>query len=281
MKRLIFFVVVLMLALAMVGCKPVVQAPVETEEVAQPVETEVAEMTQLDKIKEAGKVVVGTSADYPPFEFVDDAGNMMGFDVEFMNEIAKRMGVTVEWTDMPFDSLIASVQGGKIDMSIAAFNYDEERDTMVDFSDAYYTSEDAFVVKEDFAGDLSVPENLANFKVGAQSGTTQDGWITDNLVAAGLMDEANFSRYERVDQAALDLQAGRIEVLMADYVPAQAIVNQFGGMKIVYHGVLSTGPVNVVLPEGSAELQAEVNRIIKELQDEGFIDALAMKYFKE
>lgn len=281
MKRLIFFVVMLMLALAMVGCKPVVQAPVETEEVAQPVETEVAEMTQLDKIKEAGKVVVGTSADYPPFEFVDDAGNMMGFDVEFMNEIAKRMGVTVEWTDMPFDSLIASVQGGKIDMSIAAFNYDEERDTMVDFSDAYYTSEDAFVVKEDFAGDLSVPENLANFKVGAQSGTTQDGWITDNLVAAGLMDEANFSRYERVDQAALDLQAGRIEVLMADYVPAQAIVNQFGGMKIVYHGVLSTGPVNVVLPEGSAELQAEVNRIIKELQDEGFIDALAMKYFKE
>lgn len=281
MKRLIFFVVLLMLALAMVGCKPVVQAPVETEEVAQPVETEVAEMTQLDKIKEAGKVVVGTSADYPPFEFVDDAGNMMGFDVEFMNEIAKRMGVTVEWTDMPFDSLIASVQGGKIDMSIAAFNYDEERDTMVDFSDAYYTSEDAFVVKEDFAGDLSVPENLANFKVGAQSGTTQDGWITDNLVAAGLMDEANFSRYERVDQAALDLQAGRIEVLMADYVPAQAIVNQFGGMKIVYHGVLSTGPVNVVLPEGSAELQAEVNRIIKELQDEGFIDALAMKYFKE
>ncbi len=278
MKRLILFVVVLLLAVAMVGCAPTTQAPVETEVIEA---TEVAEMTQLDKILEAGKVVVGTSADYPPFEFVDDAGNMMGFDVELMNEIAKRMGVTVEWTDMPFDSLIASVQGGKIDMSIAAFNYDEERDTMVDFSDAYYTSEDAFVVLEDFTGDLSVPENLANFKVGAQSGTTQDGWITDNLVTAGLMDEANFSRYERVDQAALDLQAGRIEVLMADYIPAQAIVAQFGGMKIVYHGVLSTGPVNIVLQDGSVELQAEVNRIIKELQDEGFIEDLATKYFSE
>jgi polar amino acid transport system substrate-binding protein len=70
-------------------------------------------------------VVVGTSADYPPFEFVDEAGITTGFDVELMNEIGKRMGVTVEWTDMPFDSLIAAVQEGKIDMSIAAFNYDE------------------------------------------------------------------------------------------------------------------------------------------------------------
>jgi len=261
MKRLIFLVVVLTFALALVGCKPVTN--------------------HLDDIKTAGKIVVGTSADYPPFEFVDEAGNMTGFDVDLMNEIGKRMGVTVEWTDMPFDSLIASVQEKKLDASIAAFNYDEDRDKTVDFSDAYYTSEDAFVVLESFAGDLSVPENLANFKVGAQSGTTQEGWINDNLVTPGLLDAANFMSYERVDQAALDLQAGRIEVLMADYVPAQAIVSQFGGMKIVYHGVLSTGPVNIVLREGDADLQAEVNRIIKELQDEGFIEELAKKYFSE
>ena len=261
MKRLIFLVVVLTFALALVGCKPVTN--------------------HLDNIKTAGKLVVGTSADYPPFEFVDDAGNITGFDVELMNEIAKRIGVTVEWKDMPFDSLIASVNEEKLDMSIAAFNYDEERDKTVDFSDAYYTSEDAFVVLEGFEGDLSVPENLANFKVGAQSGTTQEGWINDNLVTPGLLDAANFLSYERVDQAALDLQAGRIEVLMADYVPAQAIVSQFGGMKVVYHGFLSTGPVNIVLREGDADLQAEVNRIIKELQDEGFIDELAKKYFSE
>ncbi len=271
MKRLIFVVVLLMLAITLMGCKPV----------SAPTEAPVVEPTHLDKIKEAGKVVVGTSADYPPFEFVDEAGTMMGFDVELMTEVAKRMGVEVEWSDMPFDSLIAAVQESKIDMSIAAFNYDEERDTMVDFSDAYYTSEDAFVVAESFTGDLTNPEDVAAYKVGAQSGTTQDGWLTDTLVGAGLMEEANLFRYERVDQAALDLQAGRIDVLMADYVPAQAIVKQFGGMKVVYHGVLSTGPVNIVMPEGDAELQAEVNRIIKELQGEGFIDDLAVKYFSE
>jgi polar amino acid transport system substrate-binding protein len=274
MKRLIFVVLAVIFAVTLVGCKPVSQAPEETEVPA-------AEETHLDKIKEAGKIVVGTSADYAPFEYVDEAGTMMGFDVELMTEIAKRMDVELEWSDMPFDSLIASVQEGKIDASIAAFNYDEERDKSVDFTDAYYTSEDAFVVLDSFAGEITNPEDIAKYKVGAQSGTTQDGWITDTLVTAGLMDEANFSRYERVDQAALDLQAGRIEVLMSDYVPAQAIVKQYGGMKIIYHGVLSTGPVNIVIPEGDEALAAEMNRIIKELQDEGFIDTLATKYFSE
>ena len=261
MKRLILLVVVLALVLAAVGCKSTAD--------------------HLAAIKDAGKVVVGTSADYPPFEFVDEAGTTTGFDVELMNEIAKRMGVTVEWTDMPFDSLIAAVQEGKIDASIAAFNYDEERDKTVDFTDAYYTTEDSFTVQEGFAGDLSDPMNLANYLVGAQSGTVQDGWITDNLVTPGLLPEDKYFRYERVDQAALDLQAGRIEVLMADYVPAQAVVSQFGGMTIVYHGVLSTGPLNIVVPEGDTALKDEINRVLKELQTEGFVEELAFKYFSE
>lgn len=261
MKRLILLVTALVLMFGIAGCASTAD--------------------HLASIKDAGKIVVGTSADYPPFEFVDEAGVTTGFDVELMNEIAKRMGVTVEWVDMPFDSLIAAVQEGKIDASIAAFNYDPERDESVDFTDAYYTTEDSFTVLEGFSGDLSDPMSLANYIVGAQSGTVQDGWITDNLVTPGLLPEDNYFRYERVDQAALDLQAGRIEVLMADYVPAQAVVNQFGGMTIVYKGVLSTGPLNIVVPEGDTGLQEEFNRVLKELQDEGFVAQLAVKYFSE
>jgi ABC-type amino acid transport substrate-binding protein len=148
-------------------------------------------------------------------------------------------------------------------MCISSFICPEERDKTVDFSEAYYTTEDAYVVTSAFAGTIDVPEDAANYKVGVQSGTVQDSWITDNLVTPGLLPEGNYFRYERVDQAALDLQAGRIEVLMADYVPAQAVVSQFGGMTIVYHGVLSTGPLNIVIPEGDKDLQDEVNRILK------------------
>lgn len=235
----------------------------------------------LDAIKQAGVIKVGTSADYPPFESVDANGNKVGFDIELMTEIAKRLGVTLEWVDMPFDSLIAAVQEGKIDASISAFNYSEERDQTVDFSDAYYTSEDAFTVADTFTGSIVNPEDVANYKVGVQTGTTQDGWLTDTLVADGALLEENLFRYDRVDQAMMDLKNGRIDVMMSDYVPAQALAAQLGGLKIVYHGVLSSGPVNIVIPEGDKELQRAINDIIKQLQDEGFIDALAVKYFAQ
>ena len=237
--------------------------------------------SHLDAIKEAGVIKVGTSADYPPFESVDENGNKVGFDIELMTEIASRLGVKLEWVDMPFDSLIAAVQEGKIDASISAFNYSEERDQTVDFSDAYYTSEDAFTVADTFAGSIAKPEDVANYKVGVQTGTTQDGWLTDTLIADGALLEENLFRYDRVDQAMMDLKNGRIDVMMSDYIPAQALVEQLGGLKIVYHGVLSTGPMNIVLPEGDKELAGAINEIIKQLQDEGFIDALAVKYFAQ
>ena len=236
----------------------------------------------LEAIKQAGVIKVGTSADYPPFESVDENGNKVGFDIELMTEIAKRLGVKLEWVDMPFDSLIAAVQEGKIDASISAFNYTEERDQMIDFSDAYYNSEDAFTVAENFAGTIAGPEDVAAYKVGVQTGTTQDGWLTDNLVAGGQLPEENLFRYDRVDQAMLDLKNGRIDVLMSDYVPAQALAKQLGGLKIVYHGVLgANGPMNIIIPDGEVELQKAINEIIRQLQDEGFIEKLALKYFAE
>jgi polar amino acid transport system substrate-binding protein len=235
----------------------------------------------LEAIRQAGVIKVGTSADYPPFESVDESGNKVGFDIELMTEIASRLGVKLEWVDMPFDSLIAAVQEGKIDASISAFNYSEERDQMIDFSDAYYTSEDAFTVAEGFTGLIVNPGDVAAFKVGVQTGTTQDGWLTDVLVADGALPEENLFRYDRVDQAMLDLKNGRIEVMMSDYIPAQALVKQLGGLEIVYHGVLSTGPVNIVLPESDTELQQAVNEIIGQLQTEGVIDNLAVKYFAQ
>ena len=68
---------------------------------------------------------------------------------------------------------------------------------------------------------------------------------------------------------------------MGDYVPVQALVAQNPDLQIVYNGVLSTGPINIVLPDGDVALKSEIDRIIKELQAEGFIDQLAVKYFSE
>ena len=235
--------------------------------------------THVDAIKKAGVIKVGTSADYPPFEFVDASGAKAGFDVDLMTEIAKRLGVKLEWVDMPFDSLIAAVQQGKMDASISAFNYTAERDKTIDFTAPYYTSEDAFSVADTFAGAIAKPEDVAGFKVGVQTGTTQDTWLTDTLVTPGKLPEGNLFKYDRVDQAMLDLKNGRIDVMMSDYVPAQALAKQLGGIKVVYHGVLSSGPMNIVIPQDDKALAQAINDIIAQLKTEGFIDQLAVKYF--
>lgn len=234
--------------------------------------------THLEAIKAAGVIKVGTSADYPPFEYIDQAGNKAGFDVDLMQELAKKMGVKVEWVDMPFDSLIAAVQEGKIDAAIAAFNYSEERDEKIDFTIPYFMNEDAFVVADNFSDTIANPEDIANYTVGVQSGTNQDSWITENLVDTGKLPESNLFRYERADQAALDIKNGRIQIWMADAIPAQALAAQLGGMKIIYRGMLSSGPMNIVVPNGDTELAEELNKLIKQLQDDGFIDQLALKH---
>lgn len=149
----------------------------------------------------------------------------------------------------------------------------------VDFSDAYYDAQDAFVVAEGFSGTFNQPEDATNYTIGVQTGTTQDAWVTDVLVGGGLMSDTNVFRYDRADQAALDLKNGRIQVLFLDAIPADALARQLGGMVIVYQGVVSSGPMNIVLPEGEKELAEAINSILADLEAEGFIEKLALKYF--
>ncbi len=234
----------------------------------------------LEAIQEAGKIVFATSADFPPFEYVDESGEMTGFDVELMKELGKELGVEVEIQDMPFDSLIAAVQEGKIDASVAAFNYSEERDEAVDFSDPYYYAEDGILVGEGFEGEITAPEDMANYIVAAQIGSSQEAWITENLVDTGLLPAENLFGYERVDQAAMDVKAGRVDLMLAEFVVTNTLADQLGGLKVVYEGEVSNGPVSVVVPDGDTELVAAMNEAIAKLLDNGFIDGLILKYMQ-
>ncbi len=240
-----------------------------------------ASANHLDAIKKAGVIKVGTSADYAPFEFVDKSGNKTGFDIDLMTEIAKQMGVKLEWVDMPFDSLIAGVQGNKIDAVISSMNYTDERAKQVAFTDPYYTLEDSFVVTTTFKGEIKSADDVVKYKVGVQTGTTQDTWLTDNLVKTNKLPEANLLRYDRSDQAALDLKAGRIDVLMSDSAPADFMVKQTGGLKVAFKALLSSGPVNIALPLGDTDTVKAINDILKTLKDNGFINGLVQKYLAQ
>lgn len=235
----------------------------------------------LEEIRHAGVIRVGVSADYPPFEYLDTSGARAGFDIELMNEIAGRLNVNLEWVDVPFNDLIGAVQSKKVDAAISALQRTDERDQLVDFTNPYYTAEDAFIAADGFAGQVSGAEQAASYLVGVQSGTIQESWIRTTLVDRGKMPANNLVVYDTVDAAVQDLKSGKIQLLMADYIPAQALAAEGSGLVIPFHAVISGGPLHIAVPDGDAELAAALNTIISQLQQEGFIQNLALRMMSE
>jgi polar amino acid transport system substrate-binding protein len=234
--------------------------------------------SHLQAIQQAGTIKVGTAADFPPFEYIDAGGQRTGLDIELMDEIAKRLDVKIEWVDKTFDELIPAVEAGQVDAAISAFSFSQERDQRVDFTVPYFTPQDVFLAAEGFNGTIDKPEDAAAFRVGVQADSLQDKWLTEKLVQTGQMAEANLVRYDDANQAIDDLKSGAIDLVMADSVPAKTLIVQVGGLKIVYSGMVSSAPVHIVIPNGDVELERRLNEIIQQLQAEGFIDRLAVKY---
>ena len=179
--------------------------------------------------------IVGTSADYPPFEWIDSNGNYVGLDMDLMRVIAVFGGYQVEFRDIGFDSLIPALQSGKIDIIAAAMNSTSERAKIVDFTDAYWKADQPIMVKSD--SDLNIVTALSqNHKVGAQRGTTQADWIQNNLIDKGV--EVKLELYETNDSGVMDLVNGRIDAFICD-APEAKVFSENNPLKMV--GVILTG----------------------------------------
>jgi polar amino acid transport system substrate-binding protein len=235
--------------------------------------------SRFEAIQDAGKIVVGTSADYEPWEYKDEADEFVGIDMEIMREIGKRMGVEVEFQDMAFDTLVAAVESGKIDCVIAAMGATDERKEKVDFSEVYYAGKNAMVAMKDSG--ITIGEDgldAANYKLGTQSGTLMAYWIDENLIEPGLMDEANVLLYERADQVFLDLQAGRIDIGISDVEPAKTFLSTEPNAEIVWTGAMDPAGQAIAIMKGESELKAEIDKQINAMLDDGSIQQILDEY---
>ncbi len=220
---------------------------------------------------------VGTSADYPPYESKDENNNYVGFDMDLVREVGKRIGRDVQIVDMSFDGLIAAVQEGKVDAVIAAMQATDERKQKVDFSAPYHFVQDAFLVAGNSTITLNSAKDAAAYKVGVQTGTIQEKWVVDNLVKPGLMKDDQVFRYERADNAALDLQSGRIDTVLLISDAAQKLAKDMGlKVALVTKETVAAGQA-IALTKGSA-LKADIDKAISDIQKDGTIDQLQKKW---
>jgi cystine transport system substrate-binding protein len=265
-------VVLLVLALAWTSCGRQQQAP-PPEPTTEPIPSDAV----CDRIDASGKIVVGTSGDYPPFSFYNEQQQLDGFDVALMRAISQELGVTPEIHDYAFDSLGSALVLGEIDVAIAAITRTQERQAVVDFSEGYFSGRGVAVGRPD-AGpqSITIPGDFAGARVGVGRGTSFQSWAEANLVAPGIILSQQLFAYDRTDQALTDLREGRLEVVLLDEAAAQSAVAS-GDLKIVGEGAVEQVFV-IAVPQGAACVQARMNQALTALRQAGVIDTLAERY---
>ncbi len=224
---------------------------------------------------EEGRLIVGTNAAFPPFEYLGDDGTPDGFDVALIKAIGEKLGLEVEVQDMEFNSLVASV-GNKIDAAIAGMTVTEERLVEVDFSDPYYEAVQYVIVP---AGvEAASEDDLTGKTIGVQLGTTGD-FIATDLEDAG---NATVQRYDKAVDAVNDMLNGRVDLVIIDKNPAQVFESNFAGQVTAIDGAQFNFDIEnyaIALPKGSA-LVEQINQALEELKADGTFDALVAQYIE-
>lgn len=230
------------------------------------------------RVQQAGKMVVGTSADYPPFSYYDSQHQIVGFDPALIQAIGGKLGVAVEIHDFAFEGLGGALQAGQIDVAIAAISITPERAAQAGFSDIYYVGEDAILAAEDASLDsIQSADDLAGFRIGAQQGSVYETYLETTLVDTGKLPASNLLLYIRTEEALNDLKEGRVDLVMMDRPPAERFARA-GGVKVVGIGLNPQQYVIAAL-KGSVELIDRVNNALRELYSEGTLTTLAVEYF--
>jgi len=221
----------------------------------------------------ADTYVVGTSAGFPPFEYVEN-GEVTGFDIDLMKEIGKLKGFDVEVKDLSFDALIAALKTGNIDVVAAGMTVTEEREEVVDFSIPYYSANQAIIVKEGSEKDLSVL--FGKNDIGVQTGTTGDIWVTESFKDKGILTGA-VKHYDTFVLVINDLVNGNTDGVVLD-TPVAERFTELKPVTIVAE-IITGEEYGLAVDEGNGELLTMINEGIEELRNNGTMDQLIDKYF--
>ncbi len=275
--RFIALVALMLLALIVAACGGSQDQPTATP---QPTPTSAPQTQDVwTRIQQAGKIVVGTSADYPPFAFYNDRFQLEGFDIALMNAIGEKLGVQVEFNDFAFDGLGNALVLGQIDAAIAAISVTPERQEQVDFSNIYYVGADALLVAADSPlTKLTIDDDLSSIRLAVQAGTVYENFAVQQLVEKGRMPERNLHVYTDIEQAINDLQRGRVDAVLLDRQPALAFQEQ-GGVRNIGEGLHKQNFAIAVAP-GQDPLRRVINQALAQLQAEGVIEDLMGEYLQ-
>lgn len=221
---------------------------------------------------QAEDLTVGANVGNVPWEFQDDSGAIVGFEVDLATEIAKRLGRDIKIENVPFNGLFSAVQSGRIDMAMSSITITEKRLAEVSFAQPYYDSDQSLTVTA--ASGIKGLADMSGKVIGVDTGSTGDMWATENQAKYGF---AEIRRFEGLAPAMLDLGNGRIDGYISDIPALQYYAKDKPEFAVVER--IPTGERYSMMFAKDAPLAAEVSAIITTLKEEGFVQATHKKWF--
>jgi polar amino acid transport system substrate-binding protein len=217
-------------------------------------------------------IKVGANIGNVPWQFQNEKGEFVGFEIDLMNEVGKRLNGKVEFVNIPFQGLFAAVQSGQIDAAVSSITITKKRLESVSFAQPYYDSDQSLTVTK-----ASGIKNLAGMKgktVGVDTGSTGDMWTTENQGKVGIKE---IRRFEGLNPAMLDLAAGRLDGYISD-IPALLYYVKDKPQFAVIERIKTTEQYSVMFAKDSP-LAPKVNEAITAMKGDGTMAKLHEKWF--
>ncbi|GIO66524.1 transporter substrate-binding domain-containing protein [Paenibacillus cookii] len=218
---------------------------------------------------EAKTIVLGTSADFPPYEFhkmIDGKDQIVGFDIEIAKEIASDMGATLEVKDMDFKALLGELSTGRVDFVISGMTPDETRRKQVDFSDNYYKAQQAVVVREADKDKYKTMDSLKGVSFGIQTGSIQED-------IAKTIPGAQITGLGKINDIIMQLNSGRVDASIMEKPVAEAFIKNVKGLTIAEAvPEYEEDGYAIGVKKGNKELLEQINKTLDRLKSENKID---------
>jgi len=225
---------------------------------------------------EITQIKMGTEGAYPPFNNVNEEGQLVGFDIEVGNALCDAMEVECEWVTSDWDGIIPALLSKKFDTIMASMSITEERKEKIAFTDKYYTSPVRFIRRK---GTDATPEDISSAVVGVQSAT-----VSENLVR-GKFANAEIKAYAEQEQANLDLTSGRVDLVAADAFVLMDFVESEAGNDVEFVGPSYTDEeylgegIGIGVRKEDEELRRMLNDAIQQIREDGTYQKINAKYF--
>lgn len=214
---------------------------------------------------------VGSYPANPPWENKTESGAFEGFEVDIVNEVAKRMGTTADIEGLDFKALFVASASGRVDMVISSITITNERLESQSFTQPYVEGALGVAVKSD--SDLTAPEGLRDKVVGSVATSFPENWLKERAAELGY---ADYKSYDTTSNMLTDLMNGRIDAAVNDVVGLRYASKQMTGIKV--GAEITTGEkFAIMMPKGSAKLE-EVNKHISDMKTDGTMAAIYEKW---